>query len=198
MFLETEQEEGYPASIKIVKEESSLVVHVSLKTTWGTLASPDLCGFYDEFGMNIIQASARGQTKQPTPSSQKLPEGVKESSVPSPSPPPPLSLPPPPDTTPKISLSSLPKGKVIWVYVNLRQGPGTQYKIIGKAFMKNTFEILDEHPGWLQVRLENGAEGWMSKKAASESSITPSSPSLPTSSHDSPNTKFLSKPPSPM
>jgi hypothetical protein len=181
-----------------VEEGSSLVVHISLKATWGILASPDLCSFYDEFGKNVKQSFIRTQIKQPAPSSQKLPEGEKESSAPSPSPPPHLSLSPPPAETSKISPSSLPRGKVIWVYVNLREGPGTQYKVIGKAFMKNTFEILAEHPDWLHVRLENGTEGWMSKKAASEFSMTPSSQSSPASPHDSSDTKFSSKPPSPM
>ena len=175
-----------------------MVVHISLKATWGKVASPDLCRFYDEFGKNVKQASVRGQTKQPTLSSQKLPEGKKESPVPSTSPPPPLSLSPPPAEIPIVSPPSFPRGKVIWVYVNLREGPGTQYKIIGKAFMKNTFETLAEHPDWLRVRLEDGTEGWMSKNAASEFSMTPSSQTPPASFHDSSKTKFSSKPPCPM
>ena len=195
MFLETEQEEGYPATVKIVEEESSLVVHISLKATWGTLTSPNLCGFYDEFGKNVKQASARTQTKQPVPPSQKLPEGVKESSLPSPSPP--LSSSPPPAMTPKISLASLPRGKIIWVYVNLREGPGIQYRIIGKAYMKTTFEILAENPGWLRVRLENGTVGWMSKKAT-ESLMTPSSQSPGASFDDSSKPRSSSKRPCPM
>jgi hypothetical protein len=190
MFFETEQAEGYPATIKIVREESSLVVHVSLKATWGTVASPDLCRFYDEFGKNVKQASIRTETKQPIFSSQKPSEGVKESSLPSPS--------PPPTATPKISLASLSRGKIIWVYVNLREGPGIQYKIIGRAYMNNTFEILAENPGWLWVRLEKGKEGWMSKKAASESTMTSSPQSLPASSEDSSKTRSSSKPPCPM
>ncbi len=200
MYLEKEQEEGYPASIKIVREESSLVVHISLKAAWGTLTSPDLCGFYDEFGKNVKQASVKAQTKQPVPSSQMLPEGIKESSLPSlsPPPPPPLSSSPPPPATKTTSPPPLSRGKVIWSYVNLREGPGTQYKVIGKAYMKNTFEVLTEDPSWLRVRLENGTEGWMSKKAASEFSTTPPSQSPPASSDDSAKIRSSSKRPSPM
>jgi hypothetical protein len=196
MFLETEQEGGYPATVKIVKEESSLVVHISLKAPWGTLTSPNLCGFYDEFEKNVKQASVRVQTKQPVLSSQMLPEGVKETSLPSPSPS--LSSSPPPAATKKMSPPILPRGEVIWVYVNLREGPGIQYKIINRAYMKNSFQILVQNPSWLRVRLENGAEGWMSKKAASEISMTSSPHSPPATSDDPSKPRSSSKPLCPM
>jgi hypothetical protein len=178
-----------------VVEESSLVIYISLKATWGTLTSPNLCGFYDEFKKNVKQASARAQIKQPVPNSQKPSEEVKESPLPPPSPS--LSSSPPPALTPKISLTSLPRGKIIWVCVNLREVPGIQYRIIGKAYMKNTFEILAENPGWIRVRLGNGAEGWMIKKAT-ESLMTPSSQSPPASSDDSSKTRSPSKRPCPI
>ena len=197
MFLETEQKEGYPATIKIEEEESSLVVYVTVKATWGKFTSPDLCDFYDEFGKNVKQALLRAQIKQPVLSSQKLSEGVKESPLPPPSPTP-LSS-PPPAATPKVSSPLLPQGKVVWVHVNLREGPGIQYKIIGKAYMKSSFAILAENPGWLRVRLENGAEGWMSKKAVILDTSMTSSPQNPTaSSPASSGSKLSSKPLSPM
>ncbi|MGZ3537621.1 MAG: SH3 domain-containing protein [Thermodesulfobacteriota bacterium] len=106
---------------------------------------------------------------------------------------------PPAATTQKASPPLLPQGKVLWVYVNLREGPGIQYKIIGKAYMKNSFGILSENPGWLRVRLENGAEGWMSKKAVTLDSSNSSSPqSLPTSSRDSSQIKSSKSPLRPM
>jgi hypothetical protein len=185
MFFEAEQEEGYPATVKIIQEASSLVIQISVKTIWGTFASPNLCGFYDEFGRNLWQALARPQTKQPIPSSQKL---LKEERGPS----------PPPAETVKPSPLSVSLGKVIWVYVNLREGPGTQYRIIGKAYLKNTFEILAENPGWVRVCLESGAVGWMSKKAVSVPSLTPSPQSPATFSNDSSKAGRSSKPPGPM
>ncbi len=198
MYLETEQEEGYPATVKILKENSSLVVHISLKATWGTVASPNLCGFYGEFGKNVIQASARTQTRQPLLPSQRLHEGVNESSLPPPSPPSPLPSSPSPAVILKTSLLPLSRGKVIWVYVNIREGPGIRHKIIGKAHMKNTFEILGENNDWLRVRLENGTVGWMSKKAVSESPVEPSPQGPPDSSRDSSRPKLSSKPVCPM
>ncbi len=200
MFLETEQKEGYPATVKIEEAESSLVVYVTVKPTWGRFTSPNLCGFYDEFGKNVKEANLRAQIKQPVLPSQKPPDGVKESLLPPLPPPSPTpSLLPPPTTVPKMSPPLLPQGRVVWVHVNLREGPSIQHKIIGKAYVKNAFEILDENPGWLRVRLENGAEGWMSKKAVTLNSSTTSSPQrLPASSQDSSKTKFLTKPHDPM
>ncbi len=187
MFLGTKQKEGYPATVKIVAEESSLVVHISLTATWGRLTSPNLCGFYDEFEKRVKQAAFRSQIKQLSHTSQKPSEEVKE--FPPPRPFPPLSSSPPPPTIPKTSSPPISQGKVIWVYVNLREGPGIQYKIIGRAYKKNSFEILGENPGWLRVRLENGVEGWISKKATSGSLKTPSSRRPPASSPNSSKTR---------
>ncbi|MGA2518689.1 MAG: SH3 domain-containing protein [Thermodesulfobacteriota bacterium] len=185
MFLEAEQEEGYPATVTIVEEGSSVVVHISLKTTWGSLATPNLCSFYNEFGKNLWQVLAKPQTRQPVPSSQKL---LKEERGPS----------PPPATALKPSPLPVARGKVIWAYVNLREGPGIRFRIIGKAYLKNTFEILADNPGWMRVRLESGAEGWMSKKAALVFPLTPSPQTPPAASQDSSKTGSLSKPPGPM
>jgi uncharacterized protein YgiM (DUF1202 family) len=212
MFLGVEEKAGYPVTFKIVEEDSSLVVHTSLKATWGTSVSPDLCSFYDEFGRIMEQASAETQIKQPVLSSQEIPEGDKKPSYsppPSPSPPPPPTLSPSPlpqpstpSPSPTITQSKsqppFPKARVVWDYVNLREGPGIHYKIVGKAYKNDTFEILDEDPSWLRVRLENRTEGWMSKRAASESPVTPSSQRPPSSSYDSPKTKFPKKPHGPM
>jgi len=196
MILETEQREGYPATVKIEEEGSSLIVQISLKATWGRFTSPNLCSFYDEFEKNIKQASLRAQIKQPVLSSQKVSEGVKESPLPPPCPTPSSS---PPPAAPKMSPPILPQGRVVWVYVNLREGAGIQYKIIGKAYMKNSFGILAENPGWLRVRLENGTEGWMSKKAVTlDSSMISSPQSFPTSPPDSSQTKSSKKPLRPM
>ncbi len=185
MFLEAEQEEGYPATVKIVEEGSSLVVHISVKTTWGSLASPNLCGFYTALGKNLWQAFARPQTRQPVLSSQNPLKETRGSSL-------------SPAATLKPSPLPVSRGKVTWTYVNLREGPGIGYRIIGKAYLRDTFEVLSEKPGWMRVRLESGIEGWMSKKAASVSSSTPP-PQIPSGpTHDSQNPESSSKPPGPM
>ncbi len=182
--------------MKIEEERSSLVVYVTVKATWGKFTSPNLCGFYDEFGKNVKQASFRAQI-QPVLPPPKFSDGVKESPLSPPCPTPSSS--PPQAAVPKMSPPLLPQGKVVWVYVNLREGPGIQYKVIGKAYMKNSFGILAENPSWVRVRLENGTEGWMSKKAVTlDSSMISSPQSLPTSPPDSSQTKSPKKPLRPM
>ncbi len=198
MLLEAEQKEAYPVTVKIEEHGSFLIVHIALKATWGKFTSPNLCVFYDEFGKNVRQASLSTQTKQPILSLPKQPlDGVKESFVPAPSST--LPSPPAPNTVPRMSPPLLPQGKVVWVYVNLREGPGIQHKIIGKAHMKTSFKILAEKAGWLRVKLENGSEGWMSKKAITlDSHMTPS-PQIPAvSSRDSSQIRSSQKPLSPM
>jgi len=144
-----------------------------------------LCSFYNEFGKNLWQVLAKPQRREFVPSSKTLLREERGSS----------SLP-----AAALKPSPLPvvRGKVIWTYVNLRSGPGTRYRIIGKAYFKNTFEILAENPGWIRVRLGNAAEGWMSKRAALMTPLKPS-PEMPlAASQDSPKTGYLSKPPGPM
>lgn len=193
-----------------------MILHVSLKATRGAVASTDLCSFYDEFGSVMKQASTQTETKKPVLTSPKPPEEEKESSllVPPLQPPPPSPSPSPPQSplpsstpstasafptvAPKESRSPLPALKVIWDYVNLREGPDTRYKIIGKAYRNNFFEVLDENSNWLRVRLENGTEGWMHKRAASGSSEPSSSQRSPASSYDSLKRKSPTMPHGPM
>lgn len=93
----------------------------------------------------------------------------------------PQTVPPqsPPVTTPRQSPSpSQPSigvsgpahrtTQVMWDSVNLREGPGTKYKIIGNIKKGTSLIILGEQGDWLFVRLEDGKEAWVSKKATSE------------------------------
>jgi len=82
-------------------------------------------------------------------------------------PPPPVVTPPPP----------LRVTRVEWANVNLREGPGTNYKIIRNVKKGTSLGILEVKGTWLRVRLEDGSEAWVNKSATSEASN--SSPSLP-------------------
>ncbi len=56
------------------------------------------------------------------------------------------------------------KGVVVKVEtVNIRNGPGTSYPILFKAYRGVTFSVLREKGGWLNVLHESGKRGWISK-----------------------------------
>jgi curli biogenesis system outer membrane secretion channel CsgG len=101
----------------------------------------------------------------------------------------PKESPKPPKTQPEVT--SLPPTskpepplrvtKVMWNSVNLREGPGTNYKVIGEAKKGTSLAILEVTEDWLCVRLEDGSEAWVNRSATSETPKTPSSPSPPPS-----------------
>ena len=122
------------------------------------------------------------QPKKEEPA-EKPPSKPETVSSEKPSPPPS----PPPSPTPKVTPPPpLRVTKVIWTAVNLRQGPGMNYKIIGNAKKGMTLAILEVKGDWLCVRLEDGSEAWVSKAATSEApkppptTKTPATPSKPT------------------
>lgn len=45
--------------------------------------------------------------------------------------------------------------------VNIRYGPGTNYKKIGKAYKDRTFKVLREKHGWYRVKLDGAKVGWI-------------------------------------
>jgi len=47
--------------------------------------------------------------------------------------------------------------------VNIRSGPGTRYKIVGKAEYGVVFETLQQEGGWAKVRHETGLTGWIKR-----------------------------------
>jgi curli biogenesis system outer membrane secretion channel CsgG len=58
--------------------------------------------------------------------------------------------------------------RVAWDLVNLREGPGTRYKVVGNAKKGASLKILEASGNWLHVRLENGSTAWVSKSATFE------------------------------
>jgi SH3-like domain-containing protein len=46
--------------------------------------------------------------------------------------------------------------------INIRKGPGTDNKIIGKACYGVVFKILRNKSGWVEVQHESGLIGWVS------------------------------------
>lgn len=45
--------------------------------------------------------------------------------------------------------------------VNIRSGPGTQYEIVAKARLGDTFTVILKQDGWNQIVLSNGQKAWV-------------------------------------
>lgn len=109
--------------------------------------------------------------------------------------PPPQEIPKPPPVTvqPQVTLPpqpplsipkpSLPVTQVIWSSVNLREGPGMNYKVVGNIKKGTSLVIIEEKGQWLHVRLEDGKEVWVSKSATS---LAPKPPPSDTSTKPKP------------
>ena len=76
-----------------------------------------------------------------------------------------VTLPPsPPVATPK---PALPVTQVIWSSVNLREGPGTNFKVVGNVQKGTSLTVLEGKGQWFRIRLEDGSEAWVIKSATS-------------------------------
>ncbi len=47
--------------------------------------------------------------------------------------------------------------------VNIRSGPGTNFKIVGKAYYGVVFKTIKQQKGWAQVKHESGVTGWVKR-----------------------------------
>ncbi len=47
--------------------------------------------------------------------------------------------------------------------INIRSGPGTRFKIIGKAYYGVVFETVKQKKGWVNIRHESGLVGWVNR-----------------------------------
>jgi SH3-like domain-containing protein len=47
--------------------------------------------------------------------------------------------------------------------INIRSGPGTKYKVVGKAEYGVVFKTLKRGDGWVKVRHETGLTGWVKR-----------------------------------
>jgi curli biogenesis system outer membrane secretion channel CsgG len=58
--------------------------------------------------------------------------------------------------------------QVAWPAVNLRGGPGTNFKIVKSLKKGDSLAILEEKGDWFHVRLEDGSEAWVTKAATTD------------------------------
>ncbi|MGI9537600.1 MAG: SH3 domain-containing protein [Desulfocapsaceae bacterium] len=47
--------------------------------------------------------------------------------------------------------------------VNIRSGPGTKYKVVGKAYYGVVFKTIKQQNGWAHVKHDSGLEGWIKR-----------------------------------
>ena len=47
--------------------------------------------------------------------------------------------------------------------INIRTGPGTNYKIVGQAYYGVVFKTLKRGRDWVKVQHENGLTGWVKR-----------------------------------
>jgi len=47
--------------------------------------------------------------------------------------------------------------------INIRSGPGTDFRIVGKAYYGVVFETLEQRDGWAKVKHETGLVGWIKR-----------------------------------
>ncbi len=47
--------------------------------------------------------------------------------------------------------------------INIRSGPGTNFKIVGMAHYGVVFKTLKQQSGWAHLRHESGLEGWVER-----------------------------------
>jgi len=182
-----EEPKTYPVEIKLVQEKSSLIVHLSSDSASGESGKECFCSFYNEFEKSMKRPQPTPVAKQALPPPKKTVEPEKNSSP---------SSPPPGVETRKTSSSpasppkTQPKTHVAWGTVNLREGPGMKYKVVGKVTKGTSLAILEEKSGWLHVRLESGKEAWISKIATSEGAkAQPASSPSPSATPESPKPK---------
>ena len=47
--------------------------------------------------------------------------------------------------------------------VNIRSGPGTKNKVVGKAYYGVVFRTIKQQNGWAHVKHDSGLEGWIKR-----------------------------------
>jgi len=152
----------YSMDVTIEKEDRSLVVYLSTKAPRGKIDSSNLCGFYAEFEKAKSRALA-----EPLPRVAPVPlEKTREASLPTVSPDPhPSSASP---SLPSLSSVHNRTAQVKWSNVNLREGPGMNFKVVDSITKGTSLSILEEKREWLHIRIEEGKEAWIYKAALSE------------------------------
>jgi hypothetical protein len=198
MTIAAHPQAPYPLQVTIDREDSSSIVYLSIKETGGAIDSSISCGFYESFEGTLAKAPASPQRMPVAPSAPKPQEIEKQisasvESIPKPVSPPnsskPSFAPTPPQKKPGMEKSassgnvpaktatvsfsgpSSPPSKitqVVWNTVNLREGPGSDFRVVGVTKKGKSYSVLEDKGGWLRVRIEGEKEAWIVKGATTE------------------------------
>lgn len=109
------------------------------------------------FGCATKKETTQPDTKPAPADSPKPQQTSPPPSSPSPSKPTEVSQPTAQRTT-----------EIVLPFVNLRQGPSMDSKIIIVLKKGTKLTVLEEKAGWLRVRLGDGMEGWVAKAMTTE------------------------------
>jgi hypothetical protein len=74
---------------------------------------------------------------------------------------------PPPKPTTSMAVTLPPSTHVVtvtWTFANIRSGAGNDYSLVATVKRGDKLTIIGEYGDWLNVRLENGQEGWIHSK----------------------------------
>ena len=83
------------------------------------------------------------------------------------------------------SANSQNNGTINTSALNVRQGAGTNYSIIGKLYKGDVVNILSSSNGWYKIKLSNGSTGWVSSQYITLSDSSSDSGNTPSDSEDS-------------
>ena len=83
------------------------------------------------------------------------------------------------------SANSQNNGTVNTSALNVRQGAGTNYSIIGKLYKGDVVNILSFSNGWYKIKLSNGSTGWVSSQYITLNDSSSDSANTPSDSEDS-------------
>ena len=108
-----------------------------------------------------------GTAEQAKPASE--PGAKSPEATPSPPPPAKTSSPIEPSKTPEVTQPRAQRTtEIVLAFVNLRKEPSMNAKIIRVLKKGTKLTVFEEKTGRLQVRLEDGTEGWVGKSTTSE------------------------------
>ncbi|WP_454817158.1 SH3 domain-containing protein [Labrys neptuniae] len=129
--------------------------------------------FTDEAGVNVASPTSSLNVDNP-PTPQPQPSSISNTpptrSTLAPSDPKPSATSGSPSGTPGIA-APLPVVHYTNTALNLRDGPGSKYRVISALQKNSKVEVLDEGQGWSLVRLESGATGWVFSKALTKATL---------------------------